>query len=60
MNQPTITTKRGMLGTPPWMPPEQIVDATSADFRTDIYAIGAVLYFTLTGHLIVPDQTNLV
>jgi hypothetical protein len=35
--------------TPGFSPPEQQVDARSADWRADIYALGATLWFTLTG-----------
>jgi serine/threonine protein kinase len=60
LTQSTITSGHGTLGTLPWMPPEQIVNPTSADPRADIYAIGAVLYFILTGRPIVLEQSDLV
>lgn len=37
------------LGTPYYMPPEQIADAKKVDYRADIYAVGATLYHTLCG-----------
>jgi len=58
ITQNTITSRRGLLGTLSWMAPEQIADSTTADFRTDIYAIGAILYFMLTGSPVVPDQSD--
>ncbi|MCA9606357.1 MAG: serine/threonine protein kinase [Myxococcales bacterium] len=43
-------TKTGMmLGTPRYMPPEQIRSAKDADARTDQYAIGVITHEALTG-----------
>ncbi len=37
------------MGTPGFMPPEQWADASSAGVRADVFAAGALVYFTLTG-----------
>jgi len=45
----TMTMTGSALGTPATMAPEAVEDATSTDARTDIYALGCVAYFLLTG-----------
>jgi len=44
-----LTRKDAFLGTPAYAPPEQLRGRT-LDARSDLYALGAVLYFLLTGH----------
>lgn len=39
----------GLSGTPLYMSPDAIVDPASVDGRSDIYSLGAVMYFLLTG-----------
>jgi eukaryotic-like serine/threonine-protein kinase len=47
--QETITRSLRLLGTPLYMAPERLRDPADVDARADIYALGAVAFFVLTG-----------
>lgn len=47
--QRDITIHARVLGTPVYMPPERVRDPAQADPLIDIYGLGAVAYFLVTG-----------
>jgi hypothetical protein len=48
----TKTWTEAIIGTPRFMSPEQILDPPSVDPRSDLYALGAVGYYLLTGRFV--------
>jgi serine/threonine-protein kinase len=48
-NSHTITRTLRILGTPLYMAPERLRDPADVDARADIYAVGAVAFFMVTG-----------
>jgi eukaryotic-like serine/threonine-protein kinase len=48
--QTILTAADSITGTPLYLPPETIQNPDSADSRSDLYSLGAVGYFLLTGH----------
>lgn len=44
-----LTQSGEMMGTPPYMPPEQFGDAVHCTAKADIYSLGATLYHSLSG-----------
>ena len=45
----SLTAAAHIVGTPQYMSPEGLSDAAGVDSRSDLYAVGAVGYFLLTG-----------
>jgi formylglycine-generating enzyme required for sulfatase activity/serine/threonine protein kinase len=44
-----LTGTNQMMGTAGYSAPEQLIDAKTADIRSDIYALGTTLYYLLSG-----------
>jgi serine/threonine-protein kinase len=44
-----LTVQGVILGSPPYMAPEQALGRSNLDARTDIYSLGALAYFLLSG-----------
>jgi eukaryotic-like serine/threonine-protein kinase len=47
----TSSTDGGVLGSPPYMSPEQVRDPKKVDGRTDVWSLGVVMYKLLSGGL---------
>lgn len=49
MSNPNLTSASVVMGTPHYMPPEQLKNTSAVDARADIYSMGVMLYEVLTG-----------
>jgi hypothetical protein len=51
-------TSDEIKGTPPFMSPEQILEPAHIDARSDLYSLGAVGYYLLTGRFVFDGTTT--
>jgi eukaryotic-like serine/threonine-protein kinase len=54
-----VTKQLKIVGTPRYMAPERLLNPSDVDARSDIYALGAVAYFLLTGKPIFEGDDSL-
>ena len=54
-----ITMTGTIVGTPYYISPEQVQASANLDYRSDVYSLGATLYYIATGKLLFDDK-NLV
>ncbi len=54
---PDVSRAGSIVGTPMYLAPEALHDAGALDGRADIYALGAVAYFLLTGTVVFGGKT---
>jgi serine/threonine-protein kinase len=52
-----LTLEGVTQGTPPFMSPEQVLGYPEVDGRSDIYSLGCVAYFLLTGQFVFEEPT---
>jgi len=57
-NAPHLSQSVTLLGTPLYIAPELVVNQTAIDGRVDLYAVGAVAYFLLTGTPVFSGNTT--
>jgi serine/threonine-protein kinase len=53
----SLTEKGVLMGTPDYISPEQALNAHKVDIRSDLYSLGATLYFLVTGQPPFPGGT---
>ena len=53
-----LSTESGVSGTPAFMAPEVVLGAADTDHRVDLYALGCVAYWMLTGKLVFEGRSG--
>ena len=54
---PLVTAENILTGTPAYLSPEGATGSRSVDYRSDLYSLGCVAYWLLTGKLVFPEET---
>jgi eukaryotic-like serine/threonine-protein kinase len=55
----TLATAQQLIGTPAYMAPEMILGRDDVDRRADVYAIGCVAFYLLTGTRVFQDGNQM-
>ncbi|HET7904324.1 MAG TPA: serine/threonine-protein kinase [Candidatus Eisenbacteria bacterium] len=56
-SEATLTGDHAICGTPAFMAPEQVLGDRTVDGRADLYAVGCVAYWLITGQLVFSGRT---
>jgi serine/threonine-protein kinase len=56
-SDPSLTATSAVMGSPMYMSPEQLRSSKNVDLRTDIWALGVVLYELVSGRYPFEDET---
>jgi serine/threonine protein kinase len=59
MQETLLTSEHTTTGTPAFMAPEVILGTSDVDRRADVYALGCVAYYLLTGQLVFEADTRM-
>jgi serine/threonine-protein kinase len=59
VGQTLLSGDHPTTGTPAYMAPEIILGGSDVDRRADVYALGCVAYFLLTGHLVFEADSSI-
>jgi len=57
VDSPQLTVENRFLGTPAFMAPEMVTDVDNVDGRADIYALGCVAFWLLTGEMVFTERS---